>query len=83
MYKDSQKAIENALKIEPDNPSYLYERGFVLLQLNKDEAALQAFDRLLEIKPDSDKTWNIKTSILCRLMQHEKALTDAEKNPCR
>jgi len=37
------------------------------------------FNRLLELKPDNDKAWNIKTSILCRHGQHEKAIADSEK----
>src|SRR5512145_1203634 len=43
MHKDSLKAIEKAIEIEPENPAYLYEKGFVLLQLNQEEAALQTF----------------------------------------
>ena len=80
MYGDFLKAIEKALELEPENATYLYEKGFTLLQLNRDEAALQAFDRSLEIKPDSYKTWNIKTSVLCRLMQHEKTIKTSEKS---
>ena len=28
MYKDSLKAIEKALEIEPENPAHIYEKGF-------------------------------------------------------
>jgi tetratricopeptide (TPR) repeat protein len=48
----AEKAINRALKFEPQNPNYLAELGYVYLALNFPMKAKAFFQKTLEISPD-------------------------------
>lgn len=62
-YKKALETIDNALKIEPNNPKYLDIKVEISI-INKDKkGALEAYEKLKNANPDNQKLGEIKESI--------------------
>lgn len=62
-YKEAQKTINQALKIEPNNPRYLDTKLEISI-INKDKgSALDAYDKLKEVNPENQKLEDFKKEI--------------------
>jgi eukaryotic-like serine/threonine-protein kinase len=60
-YKRAMENWEHALKIEPDNPSALFNLGAVYQLLDRNDDAAAALQHSLEIKPTADTYGNLGT----------------------
>lgn len=49
--KEAERAISRALEIEPNNPDYLTELGYVYILLNFPRRAKNSFEKALKIQP--------------------------------
>ena len=56
-----------------------YSKGCTLAELGKDEEALQAYNRAIDIKPDYSEAWNNKGITLVKLDKVEEALQAFDK----
>ena len=52
-FKEAEKALERALRLEPANADYLAELGFMYLELSFPLRAKGIFDKVLKISPDN------------------------------
>jgi Tfp pilus assembly protein PilF len=52
-FRNAEKAINRALKFEPQNADYLTEIGFVYLALGFSAKANACFEKALKISPDN------------------------------
>jgi len=55
---------EQAAKQQPDNPTYLYEYGMLLVDMERYEEASQLGDRVIEMVPDDPRGYALKASSL-------------------
>ena len=55
----AQTYLENVTRLYPDNPSLHAELGNTLAQLGELEAALQAYQRAVELAPNSADAWRL------------------------
>jgi tetratricopeptide (TPR) repeat protein len=62
-FLEALKNINNALKIEPNNPRYLDTKLEISI-INKDRvSALDAFEKLVEVNPENQKLDELKTMV--------------------
>ncbi|MFC2125052.1 tetratricopeptide repeat protein [Bacteroidota bacterium] len=59
-YAVAEKLIEKALKLDPDNPYFLNNRGFLRLMTNHPEEAVLDIDRSIELDPDNPWSYRNK-----------------------
>jgi tetratricopeptide (TPR) repeat protein len=59
-----------------------YSQGHVLSELGRYEGALDRYDRVLEIKPDSYQAWCDRGYALEHLERYEEAIASFEKAIC-
>jgi tetratricopeptide (TPR) repeat protein len=73
-YESALKAIEEAIRMKPDNAMVWYNKGVTLGKLGRHGEALKAYDRAIELKPDDAATWYNKGVTLGKLGRHGEAL---------
>lgn len=73
------KAIEEAIQIAPNNPSYLVKKSELLQQLNRPQAALQSLDEALQLLPEDAELLESKARLLFANQDWASALNYAEK----
>ena len=62
----AQTYLENVTRLYPDNPSLHAELGNTLAQLGELEAALQAYQRAVELAPNSADAWRLLAGFCAR-----------------
>ena len=91
-YEEALKAYENAIrifkkledseeytKIKPIYASTCYYKGIALAHLKKDEKAIEAYGKAIELDPEYAYAWNDMGTALKNLWKHEKAIKAYEK----
>jgi tetratricopeptide (TPR) repeat protein len=71
---EALSAFDAALRIQPQNMTYLIQKGRTLLDLGRFEEGLQSLDRALWINPSDGITLMNKGTALYQLSRHEEAL---------
>ncbi len=83
-YREAEKLIRKALKLNPDSPAIIDSWGWVLYRLGRHEEALVALERAYEGLPDPEIAAHI-VEVLAALGRHDEALafleTSEEKTP--
>jgi len=77
------KALEEyneALKLRPDHPDTLNNRGATLDGLKRYEEALADYNRSLDIRPDYPATLNNRGFVLTKMGKLEEALADLDRS---
>lgn len=74
LLEDALLNFDVALKTQPDNMTYLIQKGRCLLDLGRFEEGLQYLDRALWINPSDGITLMNKGIALYQLSRHEEAL---------
>ncbi len=80
---DFQSALAEygaALRLEPDHPDILYNRGTALNDLERYEGALADFNRSLELRPNNPDILTNRGIALKNLKRHEEALADYNRS---
>jgi tetratricopeptide (TPR) repeat protein len=72
--EDALAAFDSAIRINPDNMTYLIQKGRCLIDMGRYEDGLQALDRALWINPGDGITLMNKGIALYQLSRHEEAL---------
>ncbi len=67
--------IDRAIKLDPADPSYRFNKGVALKAQNRLDAALAAFDKALALKPDYAEAWFERGNVLVALGQAEAAVS--------
>lgn len=73
-YEEALKAIDEALKINPNNEVAWVNRGNALSRMNDYREALKAFNSALRVNPRYEVAWNNKGNTLARLGRYREAL---------
>lgn len=83
-YREAEKLIRKALKLNPDSPAIIDSWGWVLYRLGRHEEALVELERAYEGLPDPEIAAHI-VEVLAALGRHDEALafleTSEEKTP--
>ncbi|WNZ44685.1 tetratricopeptide repeat protein [Leptolyngbya boryana CZ1] len=77
-YDEALKAYEKAISMQPDRETastVWFQKAYASAQLGKHEAAIAAYDQVLEINPQNQPAWNNRGSSLINLGRHQEALT--------
>ena len=70
----SLRATDEALRRNPNIAGAWHNRGLALLNLERDEEALQSFEKALRLDPNLGPAWQTKGVILARAGQVEEAI---------
>lgn len=54
LYTNAMAVINQKLKIDPDNPAWLYDKGYVAMELKDYPTAISALDHVLEIQTNNE-----------------------------
>lgn len=73
MLEDALRSFDAVLKIQPENITYLIQKGRALLDLGRYEEGLQALDRALWLNPSDGITLMNKGIALYQLSRREEA----------
>ena len=73
-YEEALKAIDEALKINPNNEVAWVNKGNALSRMNDYRGALKAFNSALRVNPRYEVAWNNKGNTLARLGRYAEAL---------
>jgi tetratricopeptide (TPR) repeat protein len=68
------KEAEDKLRIDPKNFDGLYEKGWSLARIGKDEEAVKFLDKASKINPNDDDPFREKAESLARLGKYEEAV---------
>jgi tetratricopeptide (TPR) repeat protein len=78
--------VDNALKVcdklialQPNDPSRLMKKGFVLAASQRSEEALKVFDKLIQLQPGTSQNYIGRAQILIALKRNDEALTAIDK----
>ena len=63
-YEEALKCYNNALKLDKNDLSAIYNKGIVLKEIGKYEEALKCFKKALELDPDYEDAKKAKDEIL-------------------
>jgi superkiller protein 3 len=69
------EAVEQAVKLAPQNAVYQYNLGLLLAELGRHAEAEAAFRRAIELNPDYAAAWNNLGALYQSLQRHEEAET--------
>jgi tetratricopeptide (TPR) repeat protein len=73
-YEDAIATFDNAVRINPDDPSAWFSRGIALNNLGRYEEAIASYEKALQLDPDNRQTWyNIGNTLLIT-GNHKEAL---------
>ena len=75
----ASRALDEAMRLEPDNPEVLNRYGVVLGHLDEHEAALTKFERALERDPENPKLLNNYAVSLSSVKRYDEAVKRFEQ----
>lgn len=67
-------AAERALEIDLNNKTAWFNRGVILIHLEKYDSAITSFEKVLDIDPEDTDAWEAKGYALNKLEYYEKAI---------
>ena len=67
-------ASAEAVRVRPDDPQAWYDRGIAFGNINRDEDALECFERAIQLKRDYAEAWNKKGVVLDHLDRLDEGL---------
>lgn len=65
---------DRALEIDPNNKPAWFNRGVILIHLEKYDSAITSFEKVLDIDPENTDAWEAKGYALNKLEYYEKAI---------
>ncbi len=77
--EEAVEALEQALRIDPDNVDVLLKLGYARFHSDDHGEALRVYDRVLDIDVANAEAWNLKGLIHYEQKNYAKALDSAEK----
>ena len=72
-FKLAGEKYQEALKLKPDTPEVLHNRGLAYLKLGKAEPALKDFDRVIALNPNFPRAYYNKGQALEQLGRKDEA----------
>jgi len=78
--EEALQVLENALELNSDNASALWNKAVCLMDLKKSEEAIKIFEAYDKIKPGDYKTLNSIASLLINIDKNADALKNIEKS---
>ncbi len=78
-FADAEGFISRAVALNAQSDVSFYNQGFILTQLKKYDAAIQAFDRAIALNPKVSETWTARGVALNQLGEFDRAIADFEK----
>ncbi|MCK4762020.1 MAG: tetratricopeptide repeat protein [Candidatus Aminicenantes bacterium] len=78
-YQKAFHMYETVITVDPENHEAWFNKGNVLLKLEKYKEAISAFDKAIEIKPDLHEAWYQKGIFLDNPWTQEEAIAAYEK----
>jgi tetratricopeptide (TPR) repeat protein len=78
-YEEAIATLDQAIRVESDNPKAWLSRGAALAKLQQFEAANTAYEKAIQLKPDFSEAWFGKGVALTKLQQIEAAIFAYEK----
>lgn len=78
-YQDALDGINEEIKNEPGEYSYYNLKGRILLQMDRDQEALDSFDKAFELNPKDTESLYEKSSYYYYNEDYKKSLENAEK----
>jgi tetratricopeptide (TPR) repeat protein len=78
-YEEALRKYEIALEAQPDAPHYVRAKARTLMQLGRNDEALQWFNQAVELRPFFGGTYANRGILLDRMGEYEKAVADYEK----
>lgn len=78
-YTDPIKAIEylnNAIKLQPDDENYYYNRGVAYANLGQYQPAIKDYNQAIRLKPDYAEAFYNKGTIYSEIGQYQRAIKD-------
>jgi len=79
MNEEALAAFEKAIELNPQYYKAWYNKGVMLVNLNRYEHALAAFEKAIELNPQYSEAWNNKGGMLGQLNWPKDALAAFEK----
>jgi Zn-dependent protease/regulator of sirC expression with transglutaminase-like and TPR domain len=77
-YPQAITAFSEALRLEPDELSYLDYRAYTFNEMGEYQAALQDYNRLLQFAPNRDDYYSSRAQIFQKLGNYQAAAADAD-----
>jgi len=75
-YQNAKDTYDKILKLNPDNPFALNNRGVIYTMLERYDEALSNYSHALELKPDLPEALNNRGNIYAVLERYDEAFTD-------
>ncbi len=76
---DAVELFDRALKINPDHPFILNNRGNALKELTRYEEALASYDKAIALYPDYSDAYNNRGNVLQALKRFEEAIVSYDR----
>lgn len=76
---EAAKALEQALRLKPDDAAALFHYGNVLYALQRPSDALASYDKALQASPDLTDALNNRAVLLCALGRFEESLAGLDR----
>jgi len=70
--------IDEALKLQPDNPGMNWTKAAILASMDEYEDALPCIEKTLKLDPKNARVWNLKAETLHNLKRNTEALACTE-----
>ncbi len=77
-FEQALTALARACELAPENPEYLYQRGFVYWQLKQPDPAMADFDQALKLKPNNLPTLIARAQLLLQRGDKDRAVADLD-----
>jgi tetratricopeptide (TPR) repeat protein len=78
-FEDAIEEYDKAIKLDPSNPWYHYNKGSVLDELQRHEEAIEEFDKAIELNPSHPRYHNNKGIALRKLHRYQDAIEEYDK----
>jgi tetratricopeptide (TPR) repeat protein len=77
-FEQALTALARACELAPENPEYLYQRGFVYWQLKQPDLAMADFDQSLKFRPNNLPTLLARAELLLQRGDNDLAVADLD-----
>jgi len=79
-YQDAKKTYDRVLKLSPNNPGVLNNRGNTYYELERYDEALADYNLLVKLKPDHPTALTNRGIVYVKLERYDEALTDFNRS---